>query len=409
MKRVLNPSILKWMICGLISVSSIHATTKNPIIHQGNAKFETSEESTVIVTTSDKVHLSYEDFSIDENESIQIYQPSAASSVVIQVEGKSTSILSGTLKSNGQIFLINPNGINIHCTGYIEAKNFLASTFPTCACTLLDENDETFFQGDSTSHIINSGRIHANERNVYLISYKIENKGAIDAPLGAAILAAGREILFKPQHAQKITVLTSLFKEENENTGIDNSGMIKANQAELRADGNSYSVAIRHAGLIDVFGVEGTPSTVCLYSDQGNSGIFGAITAENSDGTGGSILISGENIAFFENSTIDASGSQGGGTILIGQANSGSIAKTTFIDEEVVISADAICQGNGGKIIVSSEEITRLYGTISTCGGEESGNGGVIGIFGPCKLDFKGEVDQSAPKGKAGNLEINTH
>jgi filamentous hemagglutinin family protein len=393
-----------FIVSQLHCLVSLYANPSGPSISQGTAHFENTDTTTLMITTSEKSHIFWEDLSIAEGELTEIIQPSSDCCVVIQVENDSPSIISGTLKSNGHLFLINPNGIFIETGGCVEASAFTASTLPACACTLLSGTEEVFFQGESSNAVINNGRIKSLLQDTCLIGHQIENKGAIDAPLGTAILAAGNHVIWKPGNERKISLLLSLLKDGNKETGIDNSGMITASKAVLCADGNAYSVAIRHAGLIDVVSLNGQNAEVYLNAENGNSGIFGAITAENADGTGGTIQILGKNVALFENSTIDASGENGGGSIFIGQSRTGFNATTTLVDEEVVISVDAIKIGNGGKVIVGAEEMTCFYGTVSACGGEDSGNGGFIEIFSKHKLDFQGEVDHFAPRGKTGSL-----
>ncbi len=395
--------LAKWFfICSLMSATLTIAHSSEPTIVLGDAKLEQIDATTLILTTSDKIHMQWSDFSIAEGASTQLIQPSDDSIAVIQVEGDSPSFILGTLKANGHVYLINSNGTIIGTNGYIHTNSFLASVHPTCPCNLLEGNEDSFFQGMSLASIVNNGRIKAETKNVYLIGHQIENKGSIDALQGTVALAAGNDVILHPLDREKISILSSLLKTENEETGIDNSGMITACQIQCMADGNAYSLAIRHAGFLNAESSTEHRCEVRLITEHGTIGIFGAIVAENFDETGGKIHIFGEHIALFENSTIDASSENGGGTISIGCADGSRLAETILIDEEVVISADALRCGNGGKIRVGSRELTSFYGTISACGGEDVGDGGYIHIFGKRKLDLKGEIERSAPKGKIG-------
>lgn len=395
--------------CWLASYSLAYANPSNPTTIQGNADFEQVDANTLMITASDKAHIFWGDFSIGENEVAQIVQPSADSFIVIQVESNLPSMLLGMLKANGHVFLINPNGTCIGSNGYIEANAFFASTIPTCACVLLDGQEDIYFQGEFPASIVNNGRIKAWNSDVFLIGHQIQNTGAIDAQRGTVGLAAGHKIIWKPHGNQRISILSSSMEEENEGTGIDNSGIINACRAELKVDGNLYSVAIRHAGIIESVGTDGQMSEIHLVSDHGSQGIFGALTSENVDGTGGTINILGENVALFESTTIDVSGDKGGGLICIGSGCLPELpnALSLFIDEDVVITADALQEGNGGIVTVKADERTTVFGTISVCGGDNFGDGGRIEVYGKDLLDFKGEVDLTAPKGAIGTLQLN--
>lgn len=396
---------------GLTYCTLVSANPSDPTITRGSVNFEQSDAKTLTITTSDKAHIFWGNFSIEEDEMTEIVQPTSDSMVVIQIESDQQSFVLGKLKANGQVFLINPNGTYIGSNGHVEANAFFASTIPTCACTLLDGQEDIFFQGENASaSIVNNGRIKAETNDVFLIGYQIQNKGAIDALMGTVGLAAGREVIWKRQGKQKIAILSSFMKEENEETGIDNSGMINACSTELNADGNIYSVAIRHAGLINAIGIQQQRGQIHLLANNGHQGIFGSLFAENGDGTGGVIHVFGESIALFENSTIDASGEKGGGQVYIGNGNSLErlTTKAIFIDNEVMISADAIDDGNGGTVIVSADGQTVFFGTISVCGGDNSGDGGRVEIYGERELDFNGEVDFAAPRGAMGTLQLHS-
>jgi hypothetical protein len=74
---------------------------------------------------------------------------------------------------------------------------------------------------------------------------------------------------------------------------------------------------------------------------------------------------------------LDASGAAGGGGIRVGGdlRGSGALpnAKQTQVDANSTLRADAIAIGNGGQIIVWSDEATRFYGTLSARGGAAAG------------------------------------
>jgi hypothetical protein len=68
------------------------------------------------------------------------------------------------------------------------------------------------------------------------------------------------------------------------------------------------------------------------------------------------------------------------------------------------ITADAITNGSGGKVIVWSDNTTRFYGNVSARGGVQAGDGGFTEVSGKKDLVFGGYVDLRAPSGRAGTL-----
>ncbi|MCP3954364.1 MAG: hypothetical protein GY697_19435, partial [Desulfobacterales bacterium] len=79
-------------------------------------------------------------------------------------------------------------------------------------------------------------------------------------------------------------------------------------------------------------------------------------------------------------------------------------AKRTFVGKDASIEADALDEGDGGKVIVWADEITGYYGDIIARGGLNGGDGGFIEVSGKETLDFKGTADASAPNGDTGTL-----
>jgi hypothetical protein len=138
------------------------------------------------------------------------------------------------------------------------------------------------------------------------------------------------------------------------------------------------------------------------------SGSDVAITG-NLTAPGGRVEVLGTNsVALLENATIDVSAPTGGGTILIGGdfQGRGTVpnAKRTYVSDKVTINADALTNGNGGKVIVWADEVTGFYGSISARGGLESGHGGLVEVSGKEHLIFRGQVNTSAVNGLPGTL-----
>lgn len=393
----------------LICSSLVYANPSDPVVALGSANFEQVDAHTLAINTSDQVVIQWRDFSIAENECAHFVQPSAQSVVINKVTSELSSALMGSLKANGKVFLFNSNGILIGEKGCIDTNGFIASTLSASFDDLLGGKDEVLFQGSSTASIVNLGKVTAWDGDVFLLSYKVENKGSILAPRGTAGVGAGQEVLLRPNALEKIVIRPSLVKYDDGSTGIDNSGAIEACRAELKADGNAYGMAIRHTGTIDALGIVEQNGEILLVTDEGNTGIYGSLTAKNGDETGGSIQLQGGHIALFENALLDTSGVKGGGPILIGGDLSGSNsdvlnAKTTYVYKGAQIISEAIQEGNAGKVIVWADETTCFFGKINARGGPSGGDGGFVEISGKQFLDFRGEADRFAPNGQSGLL-----
>src|SRR3546814_1623952 len=81
-----------------------------------------------VTQSSDRAVINWQSFSIGEGSRVDIRQPDARSALLNRVTGDTTSTIAGSLNANGQVFLINPNGIQITATGTVRAAGFVAST-----------------------------------------------------------------------------------------------------------------------------------------------------------------------------------------------------------------------------------------------------------------------------------------
>lgn len=134
----------------------------------------------------------------------------------------------------------------------------------------------------------------------------------------------------------------------------------------------------------------------------------GSRTSARGAGKGGEVIVQGERVGLMGNARIDVSGEQGGGTVLVGgdyQGKNPAIvnARQTLLSGESTVAADALSEGNGGKIIAWGNESMQAYGSVSARGGAISGDGGFVELSGRL-LDMHAKVDTLAPSGKTGTL-----
>ena len=105
--------------------------------------------------------------------------------------------------------------------------------------------------------------------------------------------------------------------------------------------------------------------------------------------------------------SIDASGATGGGEVLIGGDFQGKNTNFSNAQDTVVsgsVSADALENGDGGRVIVWADDSTRFTGQISATAGSASGDGGFVEVSGKERLSFSGSVDVSSSQGLSGSI-----
>lgn len=126
--------------------------------------------------------------------------------------------------------------------------------------------------------------------------------------------------------------------------------------------------------------------------------------------TGGTIHVLGDKVGLSETARVNAFGDAGGGSILIGgdALGHGTVqnATQTIIAKGAVIDASALSKGNGGRVVIWSNQETPFEGDIAVRGGPAGGNGGFVEVSGKENLAFKGQVDVAAPLGQPGKLTL---
>jgi len=89
----------------------------------------TSPSSLSVVQSSQRAIVNWQSFSVGQNQSVNFIQPGASSAILNRVTGSTASTIAGQITGNGQVFLINPNGIAITSTGSVQVGGgFVAST-----------------------------------------------------------------------------------------------------------------------------------------------------------------------------------------------------------------------------------------------------------------------------------------
>lgn len=159
----------------------------------GSGQIHRSGNTLTVTQHSDRLATDWQDFSIGKGHRVDFVQPSASSVALNRVLGSDVSVIQGALNANGQIFLINPNGVLFTPTAQVDVGGLVASTLEISTEDFLNGNYR--FSGDSTAAVTNQGQIQAaTGGTVALIAARIENTGSIEANGGQVLLGAGRTL-----------------------------------------------------------------------------------------------------------------------------------------------------------------------------------------------------------------------
>jgi len=466
------------LLMNSVGVSQVVAGPDGGQVVGGTGSIAHSGTTTTINQTTQNMAIDWQSYNVNVDERVQYIQPDSSSISLNRILSQSGSTIAGRIDANGQVILVNPNGIFFTPTSMINVGGIIASGLNIQPNDFMNGNyifDEVL---GTDGAVINSGIINASlGGNVALIGRQVENDGLIVANLGSVTMAAGKQavLTFDQDGLLGVRVSKEILQDE---LGVDpavlNNGEINAegsrvlltastsqdvfSQAVNTGDLNQTATSVvmhedgsftlgngadvlntgsidtsitnndqsldQNIGRIVLLG-ENVTSSGELRADAAN-GHGGEIElhAQNTtlltgnsltsarsetNGQGGIVKVLGNRIGLFEQSMVDVSGANGGGQALIGgdfQGNNSAIrnATTTIVNGGTVIHADAIENGDGGKVILWSDSDTFFGGDIFVRGGKIGGNGGLIETSGKENLIFRGNTDRSAPQGKAGWL-----
>ncbi|MCK9052002.1 filamentous hemagglutinin N-terminal domain-containing protein, partial [Haemophilus influenzae] len=342
------------------------------VVH-GTATMQVDGNKTIIRNSVDAI-INWKQFNIDQNEMVQFLQENNNSAVFNRVTSNQISQLKGILDSNGQVFLINPNGITIGKDAIINTNGFTASTLDISNENIKARNF-TFEQtkDKALAEIVNHGLITVGkDGSVNLIGGNVKNKGVISVNGGNISLLAGQKITISDIINPTITY--SIAAPENE---AINLGDIFAKGGNI----NVRAATIRNKGKLSADSVSKDKSgNIVLSAKEGEAEIGGVISAQNQQAKGGKLMITGDKVTLKTGAVIDLSGKEGGETYLGGDErgegkNGIQLAKKTTLEKGSTINVSG--KEKGGRAIVWGD-IALIDGNINARGSDIAKTGGFV-------------------------------
>src|SRR5579883_959652 len=410
--------------CTLLFISTAYA---NPVLNNvaaGNVSVQQSPGNTQINQTSQQAILNWNSFNIGASEQTHFQQPAGGVALNRIDPNQGASQIFGHLSATGKIILVNQAGIFFGSGAHVDVGGIIATTS--------DISDQNFLAGKYTfdqpsaygGSIVNRGTIIAAENGlVALAGTSVSNEGLIKANTGHVVLASGNKFTVDLSGDQLINFAidegTSIAGKSpvdgsTMRDGVSNSGKIIANGGQIILSANVAKEVVDHA--INMSGVAVAHSVSekngeIILAAEGDATVEVSgkmnVSGRGKGTTGGTVKVLAKHIRVESPAVIKANGDAGGGTILIGGNAHGAgpepNALDTYVGSGTFLQADALNTGNGGKIVVWSDNATRFYGRISAQGGVLNGDGGFAETSGHY-LDVAGaEVNLLAPAGATGN------
>ncbi|WP_159907946.1 two-partner secretion domain-containing protein [Caballeronia humi] len=288
-------------ICNLLASSicmlcATHALAAGPLPEggrfiAGDGTIATQGNTLIITQGSDRAVIDWRNFSIGNGNTVSV-NGNFFIATLARVNGGERSVIDGTLKSPGQFYLINPQGVLIGKTGVVTTGgNFVASTLDTENDAFMNRQT-SLFSGGGNGSVINLGTINSTSSNVYLISRKLaENDGVISAPQGTVDIAVGDQVQMKDWlllYDPDATPQTFVTAAGSHGDAVNKGGIHAIRIALQSADGNVYALA-GNSGAIRATGTDVLDGRVWLVADRGIAHVHATIEARNYTGGGATV------------------------------------------------------------------------------------------------------------------------
>jgi len=216
-QRVMMLSLLSASLGMTGLAHAANAPTGGQIV-SGSGQIQQSANTTTIQQTSQSLSLNWQSFDIGANQTVNFVQPGASSVAVNRVLGNTASEIFGHLNANGQVWLINPNGVLFGQGAQVNVGGIVASTLDVAEGT--PGSGTVRLAGDGKGKVVNQGSINAaNGGYVALIGNQVSNQGTIRAQLGTVALGGGSAVTltFSDNHLLHLEVDKSTLNNLAEN------------------------------------------------------------------------------------------------------------------------------------------------------------------------------------------------
>jgi len=394
--------------------------------------------NTTINQSSSRMAIDWQSFNVAENESVQFIQPGRDAVALNRIFDQNPSQILGRIDANGSVVLVNPRGVLFGNSATVNVGGLVASALDIKTNDFMNGNFLFSAVEDSDGVVVNRGLLNAaTGGSVTLLGKSVSNEGLISAKLGKVNLAAGSEavLTFDPAGFIGVEVTKAVLENElgidgavlNEGTisaeggqvlmtakvskdlfsnAVNNKGIVQAGSIEKRngaiflnglggdvvnsgsldvsasdagIDGGDVTVTgdnVTHRGVINADAVQGDGGQIAIDSLDTTLLTEDSVTTARStvNGQGGTVTVLGNHVGLFDQSLIDASGTNGGGVVLFGGDEEGlnpdiRNADAIYIGENTTINVNATDNGDGGKLIAYADNSAKIYGSLNAKSG----------------------------------------
>ena len=295
------------------AVPAASALPSGENVASGSATFDRTVSNQLTVTQdTTKAIINWNSFDVGSNGKVIFDQPDTSSIALNRVTSTNPTEIFGQVSANGQLFIVNPNGITFGAGSQVSASSLLASVLDISDSNF-DADNFVFSRGTATGAISNAGTIEA--QGILFLGPNISNSGTLKAVDGNITLVNVDDIDATTQAINQASTIAGVIK---------NSGSIQATnlsngngQVLLYGDTSQAESRIELSGSVEgeSTSIYGQSITVPAKLELVNNSLLAAQDAININadvdvtGTGGLSLYSNNGYLLNQASKVNLLGS----------------------------------------------------------------------------------------------------
>lgn len=333
------------------------ATPTGENVIAGSATFDRPAAGQLNVNQgSHRAVIDWDRFDIGVDATTEFFQPNANSLAVNRVvSGADPTQILGTLRANGNLMVLDRNGVIFGPDSHVDVNGIIASSGDVAVADVIDGGDLTI-TGATDGVIENAGTISVADAGLAaLVGPTVRNSGTINAKFGRVALASGSQatVDFFGDNLIELAV-----DSETEHALIENGG-------DILAEGGRVTIttavakdivdnSINMDGLVDVSSITQEAGRIILAGAEDVT-VGGRLLA-NSEVAGGRVSIDAGDIGIEDTGLIQANSS------FDGPAGRVDLNADRSIDSQGRVHANG--EEDGGRVNIAAGDNVNLGGQV---------------------------------------------
>jgi filamentous hemagglutinin family protein len=265
------------------------ADAANATVSAGTASVATAGNTTTINQASQRAAIDWTSLSTRANEALIFNQPNAQAIALNRITGSSPSELLGSLTANGQVFILNPNGVLFGAGSQVNVGGLVASTLSMSNADFMD-GKHVFTGSGASGSVVNQGTLNAAPGGyLALLAPEVRNEGVMTFSLGTAL--AGRRQQGHAEPRQRLSLLGYSIDQGAINALAENKQLIKADGGQVllgaKALDSLTTATVNNTGVIEAKTLQNKAGRILLMGDMSYGTVNVAGTLDASAPAGG--------------------------------------------------------------------------------------------------------------------------